>query len=57
MESMMRMLGKLTNGEGSKNILFATHPSIYAYERAVPSGVALTQAYKRVGYSDFFMDK
>ena len=57
MESMMRMLDKLTDGKGCKNILFATHPSIYAPQRAVPSGKALTQAYKRVGYPDFYFNK
>lgn len=57
MESMMRMLSKLTGGKGSKNILFATHPSIYAVERAVPSGKSLTQSYKRVGYPDFYLNQ
>ena len=57
MESMMRMLDKLTDGKGSKNILFATHPSIYAAKKAEPSGKALTQAYKRVGHPDFYLNK
>lgn len=51
MESMMRLLEKLTHGEGSKMFLFKTFPAFTSFEPPLPpTGHILTEAWKRVGY-------
>ncbi len=52
--SMMGVLHRLTNGAGSRFILFKTFPSFTSFEQPpAPSGHMLTEPWKRVGYPPF----
>ena len=55
LNNMKALLRKMTNGKGSKMILFGKpYPSFYSYGPAPkPSNVALTMGYDRVGYPPF----
>jgi hypothetical protein len=51
MQSMMRMLEKLTNGQGSSMFLFKTFPTLTSFEKqAASSGHMLTTPWQRVGF-------
>ena len=52
MQSMMRMLEKLTDGQGSKMFLFKTFPTLTSFEKQAPSsGHMLTTPWQRVGFT------
>ena len=52
MQSMMRMLEKLTDGRGSKMFLFKTFPTLTSFEKQAPSsGHMLTEPWQRVGHA------
>jgi Replication-relaxation len=55
LHSMKEKLRKITNGKGSKIILFGKpYPAFTTFERPLPpSGHALTSTYERVGYPSF----
>jgi len=55
LESMKRVLERVTNGKGSKSILFgAPYPAFTSFEKPLPpSGFALTNNYERVGFPPF----
>lgn len=56
MEAMMALLGRLTEGRGSKMFLFKTFPALTSAEPPLPpSGVMLTQPWARVGANPFVM--
>lgn len=56
MESMMALLGRLTEGRGSKMFLFKTFPALTSAEPPLPpSGAMLTQPWTRVGADPFVM--
>ena len=49
--SMMRLLDRITNGKGSKHLLFGVMPGFTFLERtSPPSGRILTTPYERVGH-------
>lgn len=52
--SMMRLLERITDGRGSKNILFRTFPAFTSPEKPpTPSGHMLTEDWQRVGHPPF----
>jgi Replication-relaxation len=56
--SMMELLDRITNGNGSKILLFKTFPSFTAAEKPpVPSGHMLTEPWQRVGHPPFRLDR
>ena len=56
MQSMMRLLEKITDGRGSKMFLFKTFPAFTSYEKPpAPTGHILTEPWHRVGYSPLFL--
>ena len=58
MRSMMELLDRLTDGHGSKFLLFKTFPSFTAAERPpAPSGHMLTEPWQRVGFPPFSLDR
>jgi hypothetical protein len=58
MRSMMELLARLTDGSGSKILLFKTFPSFTAAERPpAPSGHMLTEPWQRVGFPPFSLDR
>ena len=58
MESMMKLLQRITDGMGSKSFLFKTFPAFTSYEKPPAStGHILTEPWSRVGYPNFFLNK
>ena len=58
MRSMMELLARLTDGSGSKFLLFKTFPSFTAVERPpAPSGHMLTEPWQRVGFPPLSLDR
>lgn len=58
MRSMMELLARLTNGSGSKILLFNTFPSFTAAERPpAPSGHMVTEPWQRVGFPSLYLDR
>src|SRR5271165_109735 len=56
MQSMMRLLEKITDGRGSKLFLFKTFPAFTSFEKPPPpTGHMLTEPWHRVGYSPLFL--
>jgi hypothetical protein len=54
MESMMRLLERMTAGRGSKMFLFTTFPAFNAFEKPPPAGGhMLTRRWHRVGFEPF----
>src|SRR5947207_3978671 len=52
--SMMRLFERVTQGKGSKFVLFKTFPAFTSFEKPrAPSGHMLTEAWQRVGYPPF----
>ena len=51
MESMMKLLERITDGRGSKMFLFATFPAFNSFEQPPSAGGhMLTREWLRVGY-------
>lgn len=58
MHSMMELLDRLTDGHGSKILLFKTVPNFTAAERPpAPSGHMLTTPWQRVGFPPLNLDR
>lgn len=58
MRSIMHLLDRMTDGKGSKHILFGVMPGFTFLARpAAPSGVMLTQPWERVGYASLNLTK
>jgi protein involved in plasmid replication-relaxation len=55
MRSMMQLADRLTNGRGSKILLFKTFPSFTSAERAPANGHMLTEPWLRVGADPFHL--
>ena len=56
MQSMMRLLEKITDGRGSKMFLFKTFPAFTSFEKPPePGGHMLTEPWHRVGHSPLFL--
>jgi hypothetical protein len=56
MQSMMRLLEKMTDGRGSKMFLFKTFHAFTSFEKPPkPGGHILTDPWHRVGYSPLFL--
>jgi hypothetical protein len=54
MESMMKLLHRMTDGRGSKMFLFTTFPPFNAAEKPAPAGGhMLTRDWQRVGFEPF----
>jgi hypothetical protein len=52
--SVMKLLARMTNGSGSKVLLFKTLPPFTSFEKPLlPSGDMLTEDWQRVGYPPF----
>jgi hypothetical protein len=58
MQSMMSLLGQITEGRGSKIFLFKTFPAFTSFEkRPTPTGHMIKQPWHRVGFAPFFLDR
>jgi hypothetical protein len=57
MRSMMQLVERLTDGRGSKILLFKTFPSFTSAERAPANGHMLTAPWKRVGFPPLSLDR
>jgi hypothetical protein len=57
MRSMMQLTERLTDGRGSKILLFKTFPSFTSAERAPASGHVLTEPWLRVGFPPLSLDR
>jgi len=58
MQSMMRLLDKMTDGRGSKMFLFKTFPAFTSPEKPPePSGHMLTEPWRRAGFDPFYFTK
>jgi hypothetical protein len=58
MRSMMALLDRLTEGRGSKILLFKTFPSFTAAQKPpAPSGHMLTEPWQRAGFPPFSLDR
>jgi hypothetical protein len=58
MESMMKLLNRITEGKGSKSFLFKTFPAFTSFEKPPAStGHVLTEPWRRVGYPDIFLNR
>jgi hypothetical protein len=58
MQSMMRMLEKLTDGRGSKMFLFKTFPTLTSFDKQAPSsGHMLTTPWQREGFAPLDLTK
>ena len=58
MQSMMKVLQRITDGKGSKIFLFKTFPAFTSFEKPPAStGHMLTEPWQRVGYPDFYLNK
>jgi Replication-relaxation len=56
MQSMMKLLNRITDGKGSKIFLFKTFPAFTSYEKPpAPTGHMLTEPWHRVGYSPLLL--
>jgi hypothetical protein len=56
MQSMMRLLEKITDGRGSKMFLFKTFPAFTSFDKPPkPGGHMLTEPWHRVGHSTLFL--
>jgi hypothetical protein len=54
MASMMKLLGRLTDGRGSKMFLFKTFPTPTSFEPSpTPGGHMLTEPWDRAGFAPF----
>jgi hypothetical protein len=54
MQSMMKLLERMTDGKGSEEFLFKTFPSLTSFEKPPsPSGRMLTEDWERVGFEPF----
>ncbi len=54
MESMMKLLDRMTDGRGSKMFLFTTYPAFSSFEKPPPAGGhMLTRSWHRVGFPPF----
>ena len=57
MQSMMKVLQRITDGKGSKIFLFKTFPAFTSFEKPPGStGHMLTEPWQRVGYPDFYLN-
>jgi hypothetical protein len=50
MASMMNLLNEMTDGQGSKNFLFKTHPTIKSSAKARATGHMVSEPWHRVSY-------
>lgn len=58
MQSMMKLLNKVTDGRGSKMFLFKTFPLFTSPEKPpAPCGHMLTEPWHRTGFDPFYFDK
>jgi len=58
MQSMIRLLEKVTDGCGSKMFLFKTFPMLTSWEKPPkPSGHMLTEPWHRAGFPPFHLDR
>jgi hypothetical protein len=58
MRSMMELLNRITEGRGSKILLFKTFPSFTAAEKPpAPSGHMLAEPWQRAGYPPLNLDR
>src|ERR1700674_338636 len=58
MQSMMRLLEKVTGGCGSKMFLFKAFPALTSFEKPPePGGHMLTEPWHRAGFSPFHLDR
>jgi len=58
MQSMMRLLERITEGRGSKMFLFKTFPALTSFEKPPkPGGHVLTEPWQRVGFEPFSLTK
>jgi hypothetical protein len=58
MRSMMGLLDRVTEGQGSKILLFKTFPTFTAAEKPpAPSGHMLTEPWQRVGFPPLCLDR
>ena len=56
MQSMMKLVNRITDGKGSNIFLFKTFPAFTSYENPpAPTGHMLTEPWHRVGYSPLFL--
>lgn len=54
MQSMMKLLERMTGGRGSKMFLFTTFPAFNSFEKPPPAGGhMLTRRWQRVGFEPF----
>lgn len=57
MQSMMQLLHRITDGQGSKMFLFKTFPLFTSAEKPpLPTGHILTEPWHRVGFAPFRLD-
>jgi hypothetical protein len=57
-QSMIRLLEKLTGGHGSKMFLFKTFPVLTSFEKPPrPGGHMLTEPWQRAGFEPFSFTK
>jgi hypothetical protein len=58
MRSMMQLIHRMTDGQGSKMFLFKTFPTLTSTEAPrAATGHMLTEPWERVGFSPFFLDR
>jgi hypothetical protein len=58
MQSMMRLLERITEGRGSKMFLFKTFPALTSFEKPPkPGGHMLTEPWQRAGFEPFDFTK
>jgi hypothetical protein len=58
MQSMMRLLDKMTDGRGSKMFLFKSFPAFTSPEKPpAPDGHMLTEPWQRAGFDPFYFTK
>jgi Replication-relaxation len=58
MESMMKLLNRITDSKGSKSFLFKTFPAFTSFEKPPASGGhVLTEPWQRVGFPDLYLSK
>jgi hypothetical protein len=58
MQSMMRLLEKMTDGRGSKMFLFKTFPAFTSSEKPPePGGHMLAEPWHRAGFPPLFLDR
>jgi hypothetical protein len=56
MQSMMKLVNRITDGKGSNIFLFKTFPAFTSYEKPpAPTGHMLTEPWHRVGHPPLFL--